>query len=72
MSERLQCYSDRLLLVDYLISELMAARILQEKKPENKIELKLVSLLFFFNKEQYFYFFKYDLMCSCIFGLFFN
>lgn len=44
VSERLQCYSERLLLVDYLISELMAARILQEKKPENKIELKLVSL----------------------------
>ncbi|XP_060520173.1 protein FAM98A [Cylas formicarius] len=40
LSERLQTISDRLLLVDYLITELMAARILQEGKPE-KIEIKL-------------------------------
>lgn len=43
VSDRLQNVSDRLLLVDYLLNELMAARILQEKKPEKKIELKIVS-----------------------------
>lgn len=42
VSDRLQNVSDRLLLIDYLINELMAARILQEKKPEKKIELKIV------------------------------
>lgn len=41
VSERLQNHSDRLLLIDYLLTELMGARILQEKKPEKKIELKL-------------------------------
>ncbi|KAF7282813.1 hypothetical protein GWI33_001953 [Rhynchophorus ferrugineus] len=41
VSERLQNVSERLLLLDYLLSELMTARILQEKKPEKKIELKL-------------------------------
>ncbi|KAJ8936859.1 hypothetical protein NQ318_012822 [Aromia moschata] len=41
VSDRLQNVSDRLLLLDYLITELMGARILQEKKPEKKIELKL-------------------------------
>ncbi|KAJ8922254.1 hypothetical protein NQ315_004191 [Exocentrus adspersus] len=41
VSERLQTVSDRLLLLDYLITELMGARILQDKKPEKKIELKL-------------------------------
>lgn len=43
VSDRLQHVSDRLLLIDYLVNELMAARILQEKKPERKIELKIVS-----------------------------
>ncbi|XP_018578218.1 protein FAM98B isoform X2 [Anoplophora glabripennis] len=41
VSERLQNVSDRLLLLDYLITELMGARILQDKKPDKKIELKL-------------------------------
>ncbi|CAG9824462.1 unnamed protein product [Phaedon cochleariae] len=41
VSERLQHVSDRLLLLDYLLTELMSARILQEKKPDKKIELKL-------------------------------
>ncbi|XP_030761221.1 protein FAM98A [Sitophilus oryzae] len=41
VSERLQNIADRLLLLDYLITELMSARILQDKKPEKKIELKL-------------------------------
>ncbi|KAJ8981702.1 hypothetical protein NQ317_003423 [Molorchus minor] len=41
VSDRLQNVSDRLLLLDYLITELMTARILQEKKPEKNIELKL-------------------------------
>lgn len=44
VSERLQNVSDRLLLLDYLITELMGARVLQDKKPEKKIELKLVSI----------------------------
>lgn len=43
VSDRLQNVSDRLLLIDYLVNELMAARILQEKKPEKKIQLKIVS-----------------------------
>lgn len=43
VSDRLQSVSDRLLLLDYLINEVMAARILQEKKPIKKIELKIVS-----------------------------
>ncbi|KAG5869675.1 hypothetical protein JTB14_035601 [Gonioctena quinquepunctata] len=41
VSDRLQNVSDRLLLLDYLLTELMGARILSEKKPEKKIELKL-------------------------------
>uniref|UniRef100_A0A6P7FR81 Protein FAM98B isoform X1 n=1 Tax=Diabrotica virgifera virgifera TaxID=50390 RepID=A0A6P7FR81_DIAVI len=41
VSERLQNVSDRLLLLDYLMTELMGARILQEKRPSKKIELKL-------------------------------
>ncbi|KAL1517950.1 hypothetical protein ABEB36_001646 [Hypothenemus hampei] len=41
VSERLQNYSERLLLLDYLLTELMAARILHEKKPNRVIELKL-------------------------------
>ncbi|XP_057657956.1 protein FAM98B isoform X1 [Diorhabda carinulata] len=41
VSDRLQNFSDRLLLLDYLLTELMGARILQEKKPGKKIELKL-------------------------------
>lgn len=45
VSDRLQNVSDRLLLIDYLVNELMAARILQEKKPEKKIELKIVSII---------------------------
>lgn len=43
ISERLVQNSDRLLLVEYLATELMAARIVREKNPEKKIELKLVS-----------------------------
>lgn len=43
VSDRLETLSDRLLLIDYLVTELMGARILQEKKPEKKIELKIVS-----------------------------
>lgn len=43
VSDRLQHVSDRLLLLDYLLTELMGARILHEKKPSKKIELKLVS-----------------------------
>lgn len=41
VSDRLQNVSDRLLLLDYLLTELMGARILQEKRPGKKIELKL-------------------------------
>ncbi|KAJ3661476.1 hypothetical protein Zmor_005886 [Zophobas morio] len=41
ISDRLQNVEHRLLLLDYLATELMAARILQEKKPDKKIELKL-------------------------------
>lgn len=44
VSDRLQNVSDRLLLIDYLVNELMGARILQEKKPEKKMELKIVSI----------------------------
>lgn len=47
VSDRLQNVSDTLLLLDYLMHELMAARILQEKKPEKKIELKIVSTSIF-------------------------
>lgn len=42
ISERLSTKEEKLLLLDYLFTELMAARILHEKKPEKKIELKLV------------------------------
>lgn len=42
ISDRFENVSDRLLLLDYLLTELMAARILREKKPGKKIELKLV------------------------------
>ncbi|RZC38208.1 protein FAM98A [Asbolus verrucosus] len=41
ISDRLQNSQDRLLLLDYLATELMGARILEEKKPDKKIELKL-------------------------------
>nr|XP_023026562.1 protein FAM98B isoform X1 [Leptinotarsa decemlineata] len=41
VSDRLQNVSDRLLLLDYLLTELMGARILADKRPEKKIELKL-------------------------------
>lgn len=43
ISDRLEKTSDRWLLLDYLTKELMAARILREKRPEKKIELKIVS-----------------------------
>lgn len=43
ISDRLEKKTDRLLLLDYLTTELMAARILREKRPERKIELKIVS-----------------------------
>lgn len=42
ISERLSTREDKLLLLDYLLTELMAARMLHEKVPEKKIELKLV------------------------------
>lgn len=45
ISDRLGNISDRLVLLDYLITELMAARILREKRPEKKIELKLVGFI---------------------------
>lgn len=45
ISDRLEKTADRLLLLDYLTTELMAARILREKRPEKKIELKIVSVL---------------------------
>ncbi|XP_044269345.1 protein FAM98A isoform X1 [Tribolium madens] len=41
ISDRLESQQDKLLLLDYLSTELMAARILQEKKPDKKFELKL-------------------------------
>ncbi|CAH0547261.1 unnamed protein product [Brassicogethes aeneus] len=41
VSDRLQNTSDRLTVLDYLLTELMGARITQETKPEKKIELKL-------------------------------
>ncbi|KAJ3629782.1 hypothetical protein MTP99_014149 [Tenebrio molitor] len=41
ISDRLQNTQDRLLLLDYLSTELMGARIFQQKKPDKKIELKL-------------------------------
>lgn len=43
ISDRLEKTQDKLLLLDYLTKELMAARILREKRPEKKIELKIVS-----------------------------
>ncbi|XP_064212361.1 protein FAM98A isoform X4 [Tribolium castaneum] len=43
ISDRLESHQDKLLLLDYLATELMAARVLQEKKPDKKFELKLVS-----------------------------
>lgn len=46
ISERLSTREERLLLLDYLLTELMSARILREKVPEKKIELKLVFLPF--------------------------
>lgn len=45
ISDRFDNIPDRLLLLDYLLTELMAARILREKRPEKKIELKLVCIL---------------------------
>lgn len=42
ISDRLESIQDKSLLLDYLSTELMAARVLQEKKPDKKIELKLV------------------------------
>lgn len=45
ISDRLEKPADKLLLLDYLTTELMAARILREKRPEKKIELKLVSCI---------------------------
>lgn len=42
ISDRLSTKESRLLLLDYLVTELMAARIIQDKTPEKKIELKLV------------------------------
>lgn len=44
ISDRLSTKENRILLLDYLVTELMAARIIQEKTPEKKIELKLVRL----------------------------
>lgn len=44
ISDRLTTKTDNLLLLDYLTTELMAARILREKKPEKKFELKLVRI----------------------------
>ncbi|XP_044747482.1 protein FAM98A isoform X2 [Coccinella septempunctata] len=41
VSDRLQNVEDRELLLDYLITELMIARMNQEKMPKAKIELKL-------------------------------
>lgn len=46
VSDRLQNVEDRELILDYLITELMIARMTQEKVPKNKIELKLVSFIF--------------------------
>ncbi|XP_018336058.1 protein FAM98B isoform X2 [Agrilus planipennis] len=40
-SDRFATVDDRLLLLDYLITEVMAARILEENKPAKKLELKL-------------------------------
>ncbi|KAL3276248.1 hypothetical protein HHI36_020964 [Cryptolaemus montrouzieri] len=42
VSDRLQNLEDRQLLLDYLITELMTARIAQEKMPTKKMELKLI------------------------------
>lgn len=43
VSDRLESVADKLLLLEYLCRELMAARVLKAKKPEKKFELKLVS-----------------------------
>lgn len=43
ISDRLVKLTDKYLLLDYLTTELMASRILREKRPEKKIELKIVS-----------------------------
>lgn len=45
ISDRLQNTTDKALLLDYLITELMGSRILQHKKPDKKIELKLVRII---------------------------
>ena len=50
ISDRFETLDDRKLLLDYLITELMSARMLKEFKPEDKIELKLVSTLLFMLK----------------------
>lgn len=44
ISDRFDNIPDRLLLLNYLSNELMAARILREKRREKTIELKLVSI----------------------------
>ncbi|KAF5296057.1 hypothetical protein FQA39_LY12679 [Lamprigera yunnana] len=41
VSERLSTTNDRVLLVQHLVSELMAARILSENRPEKRMDLKL-------------------------------
>lgn len=47
VSDRLQNTSDRLTVLDYLVTELMGARILQDNKPERKLELKLVCFKYY-------------------------
>lgn len=43
MSDRLSTDYDKLLLLDYLIKELFAARMFNINKPEQKLKLKIVS-----------------------------
>lgn len=42
VGERLQSTNDRLKLLDFLITELLAARILSAKKPSTNVELCIV------------------------------
>lgn len=45
VDDRLKTSDDRCLLLDFLITELLAARILSVKKPKDNIELTLVCIL---------------------------
>lgn len=47
VTDRLSTEYDKLLLLDYLVSELMAARMVEINKPDQKMELKIVSFIIY-------------------------